>query len=77
MSGTNWPLVGREREITRLRSSLTDKGGGVVLAGPAGAGKTSLARWSVDHASEMGFTPEWIYATKATSTRRPPGWPHR
>jgi len=67
VSAPNWPLVVRSGEIQRLRTSLTTQGGGVVLAGLAGAGKTSLARWSVDHASEMGFTPEWIYGTKATS----------
>ncbi|MDQ4097964.1 MAG: LuxR C-terminal-related transcriptional regulator, partial [Actinomycetota bacterium] len=65
---SDWPLVGRTKEIARLRTSLTERtGGGVVLAGPPGAGKTSLARRSVELAADLGLTPQWVYATRATA----------
>ncbi|MFN2536146.1 MAG: AAA family ATPase [Pseudonocardiaceae bacterium] len=41
-----WPLTGRVKELSRI-SGLTrrrDGPAGVVLAGPAGVGKTRLAR---------------------------------
>ncbi len=68
MQNANWPLVGRQAEIERLRSALTEPGrAGVVIVGRAGAGKTRLARWSMAHARELGLAPEWICGTTATS----------
>jgi DNA-binding CsgD family transcriptional regulator len=64
----DWPLVGRDDELARLRTTLLGRvGGGVVVAGPPGAGKTSLARHSVALASELGLTGQWVYGTKATA----------
>jgi DNA-binding CsgD family transcriptional regulator len=40
-----WPMVGRRRELAYLRAAAADpQRRGVVLAAPAGAGKTRLAR---------------------------------
>ncbi|MFN2506838.1 MAG: AAA family ATPase [Acidimicrobiales bacterium] len=63
-----WPLVGRSAELERFHATLT--GGrlrGMVLAGPPGSGKTSLARTCVEDASRVGYSPEWVYATPSTS----------
>ncbi len=39
-----WPLIGRAEELDRLRESTTPAAHGSVLSGPAGVGKTRLAR---------------------------------
>ena len=40
-----WPLIGRRRELAHLRSLTADpRSRGAMLAGPAGVGKTRLAR---------------------------------
>src|SRR6059058_1702404 len=38
-----WPLVGRDSELGRLRGLISGQRRGVVLAGPAGVGKTRLS----------------------------------
>ncbi len=38
-----WPLLGRDQEVRAVRDALAD-GAGALLWGPAGVGKTSLAR---------------------------------
>ena len=51
---SSWPLVGRDDELDRLAESFRDEGcGGVVLAGPAGRGKTRLAEESLRLAGEV------------------------
>ena len=50
-------LVGREAELDRLTAFLGDRSGrpnGLVIEGPAGAGKTTLWRAAVDRASANG-----------------------
>jgi DNA-binding CsgD family transcriptional regulator len=66
--GADWPLVGRREEMARLQSSIAARaGGGVILAGPAGAGKTSLARWCVDQATTLGYRAEWLFGAETTA----------
>ena len=66
--GADWPLVGRSDEMARLQSLIAARaGGGVILAGPAGAGKTRLARWCVDQAMALGYTAEWLVGAKTTA----------
>jgi len=44
VKGTEWPFVGRSDELAALSRMVTDpQARGVVLAGPAGVGKTRLA----------------------------------
>jgi DNA-binding CsgD family transcriptional regulator len=51
-----WPLIGRGREVARLRSLLTDpRSRGAMLAGPAGVGKTRLARECLAAAAQAGM----------------------
>ena len=43
--GGHWQLIDRPAELGAIRSALTGPdGGGVFLLGPAGVGKTTLAR---------------------------------
>ncbi len=53
-------LLERERELARLSSALTEaqqsRGQVVVVEAPAGLGKTSLLRATVQNAAEAGFT---------------------
>ncbi len=60
-----WPLTGRAEEL-RVISALTrrrDGAAGVVLAGPAGVGKTRLAREVLAAAQQRGVLTRWAVAT--------------
>ncbi|MFD0734841.1 helix-turn-helix transcriptional regulator [Planotetraspora mira] len=48
---TLWPFEGREAQLAAIRSALHT--GGVVLAGPAGVGKSRLAAEAVGEAGEL------------------------
>lgn len=51
-----WPLVGRDDELDRLRRVVSSSDqAGVVIAGPAGVGKTRLASECLDLAAGRGF----------------------
>ncbi|WP_445188779.1 LuxR C-terminal-related transcriptional regulator [Pseudonocardia sp. Cha107L01] len=64
MSGTCWPLTGRETELARAINTLRDDGG-VVLAGAAGVGRSRLAREILRDAGRRGRSGHWIGATAA------------
>jgi DNA-binding CsgD family transcriptional regulator len=65
----NWPLVGRRAELEVLSAVLEDTdGGGVVLAGEAGIGKTTLARQALAQAKEKGWEVESLGATRAAAS---------
>src|SRR3954464_7618941 len=58
----DWPLVARERELKSVRSA---GGGGVVITGEAGVGKTRLAR----EIAEAAVAPvEWGRATRSAAS---------
>jgi DNA-binding CsgD family transcriptional regulator len=64
-----WPLVGREAELARLDEAI-HAGRSAVIAGPAGAGKTTLAIRSLQTARDQGMA---VMRTTAThSSRRLP-----
>jgi DNA-binding CsgD family transcriptional regulator len=63
-----WPLVGRAAELERVGRLLRDGAGGIVLAGPAGVGKTRLAGECLALAEQRGFVPLRVTATQAAST---------
>ena len=58
-------LTGRDNELAALRRALGGAGNyaGVVIAGPAGVGKTRLARELVGVAAGNGTRTKWVSAT--------------
>jgi DNA-binding SARP family transcriptional activator/tetratricopeptide (TPR) repeat protein len=54
-----WPLIGRDRELTAvlhaLRPAVDGHGGAVLVAAPAGTGKTHLLRHALDHLADDGW----------------------
>jgi DNA-binding SARP family transcriptional activator/tetratricopeptide (TPR) repeat protein len=54
-----WPLIGRGRELTAtlhaLRPAVDGRGGAVLVAAPAGTGKTHLLRHALDRLAEDGW----------------------
>src|SRR5262245_25782989 len=59
-----WPLVGRVEELEVVAGALADSdAAGLVLAGPAGVGKTRLAGEVVTRAAAAGRSTAWVQAT--------------
>jgi DNA-binding NarL/FixJ family response regulator len=60
-----WPLTGRAEELGRISELIRrrDEPAGVVLAGPAGVGKTRLARETLIAAQQRGVLTRWAVAT--------------
>ncbi|KLL10683.1 LuxR family transcriptional regulator [Protofrankia coriariae] len=59
-----WPLTGRAAELDLVRSSLTSHSPrSVMLVGPAGVGKTRLAREARLLASRAGLSSVWVTAS--------------
>ncbi|MEY2475031.1 MAG: hypothetical protein QOG87_346 [Actinomycetota bacterium] len=64
-----WPFVGRHEELAALAACLdSTEAGGVVLAGPAGVGKTSLARALRNAARDRDWPTEEVAATRAAAS---------
>ena len=59
-----WPFTGREAELEVVREALASSAG-VVIAGPAGVGKTRLAVKSAELAAEQGCAVEWVRASRS------------
>lgn len=67
-SVAEWPLVGREAELKELGRKVRDGDvGGLVLAGPAGVGKTRLAAELLQLAAGAGFATLRVTATRAAA----------
>jgi len=58
-------LTGRDHELATLKRALSGAGNhaGVVIAGPAGVGKTRLARELLTQASAEGARTNWVVGT--------------
>jgi DNA-binding CsgD family transcriptional regulator len=62
----SWPLTGRERELRAVGDALDGgSAGGVVIAGPAGVGKTRLAVEGAELAAAQGCEVAWARATRS------------
>ncbi|HET9442201.1 MAG TPA: AAA family ATPase, partial [Acidimicrobiales bacterium] len=60
-----WPLTGRGEELRILEVAIrgSKAGQGAVLAGPAGVGKTRIAREALTAARRRGMSAKWVTAT--------------
>jgi DNA-binding winged helix-turn-helix (wHTH) protein len=73
------PFVGRERVMEHLRSALMEarsgsgSGGGIVLTGEPGIGKTRVAEMLAREASAANVPVAWAYCRELGDT--PPLWP--
>jgi DNA-binding NarL/FixJ family response regulator len=62
-----WPFVGRQEELVLIAEAMRDQDvGGLVLAGPAGVGKTRLAHEALAVADPDRCTTRRAVATEAT-----------
>jgi DNA-binding CsgD family transcriptional regulator len=61
-----WPLVGRAAELKHV-GALLRRGRGVILAGPAGVGKTRLATECLAIAAAQGFATIQVAATQSAA----------
>ncbi|KAA1424992.1 AAA family ATPase [Mumia zhuanghuii] len=60
-----WPLTGRDEELRRVAAAIRPGAAGIVVAGPAGLGKTRLAREAVAAAQGRGTTVLWAHGSAA------------
>ena len=67
MIGAQWPLVGRAGELRRMQGLLRSGKSALVLAGPAGVGKSRLALELVGQADPAGMAVVRVTATRAAS----------
>ncbi|MDQ4115535.1 MAG: LuxR C-terminal-related transcriptional regulator [Actinomycetota bacterium] len=65
---TEWPLTGRGEELRLIHGlgQRQDGPSGVVVAGPAGVGKTRLAREALTTLTAGGAAARWVNATEST-----------
>ena len=64
---SRWPLVGRDDELDLATSALAS-GSSVVLTGPPGVGKTSLAGAVLARVATARDRTEWVAATHSAAT---------
>ena len=64
-----WPFTGRDGELRLVGDALSGRStSGVVIAGPAGVGKTRLAAEAAALAGEQGCAVEWVRASRSART---------
>ncbi|MFN8032390.1 MAG: LuxR C-terminal-related transcriptional regulator [Mycobacterium sp.] len=67
----SWPLIGRTRQMRDIGASIAAPDtAGVVVSGPAGVGKSRLARDALAAAESLGFESRWVVG--ASSARSIP-----
>jgi DNA-binding CsgD family transcriptional regulator len=60
-----WPLTGRDEELRRVKAAIRPGAAGIVVAGPAGVGKTRLAREALMVRGDRGPTVVWAHGSTA------------
>lgn len=61
----SWPLTGRDEELRTVAAATRPGAAGIVVAGPAGVGKTRLAREAVAAATARGRRAVWAHGSAA------------
>ncbi len=74
MQADRWPLVGREAACEAITVALLDgKVGGIVIASPAGVGRTRMLHEALSMAHRRGRPIRWAAATTSAATHVPLG----
>jgi DNA-binding CsgD family transcriptional regulator len=60
-----WPLAGRDEELRAVAAAVRPGAAGIVVAGPAGVGKTRLAREALSGPGRRGATVVWAHGSTA------------
>ncbi|HEX5534001.1 MAG TPA: AAA family ATPase, partial [Actinomycetales bacterium] len=60
-----WPLTGRDEELRRVAAAIRPGAAGTVVAGPAGVGKTRLAREALTASGGRGVRVIWAQGSTA------------
>lgn len=60
-----WPLTGRDEELRTVAAAIRPGAAGIVVAGPAGVGKTRLAREATAARGARGSTVVWGHGSTA------------
>lgn len=63
-----WPLVGRDGELTLVAEAMAESANGILLAGPAGVGKTRLATETIALAEARGWVHAVVRANRSAGT---------
>ncbi len=61
----SWPLTGRDEELRSIAAAIRHGAAGIVVAGPAGVGKTRLAREALAVPMPRGRTVVWAHGSTA------------
>jgi DNA-binding NarL/FixJ family response regulator len=64
----SWPLIGRERELTRIAAARAEGAPAVAICAEAGVGKTHLARHALEQAGHTGVFDAWVHVTRSSSS---------
>jgi DNA-binding CsgD family transcriptional regulator len=68
MGASRWPLVGRQAACEAITAALVDEdAGGIVIAGPAGVGRTRVLHEALFMAGDRGRPVRWAAATSAAT----------
>lgn len=65
---TSWGLVGRAGELGKVAHARAQGRDAVVINGPAGVGKSRLAREVLAHAERDGAATGWVQATRTAAS---------
>jgi DNA-binding NarL/FixJ family response regulator len=64
----SWPLIGRERELTRIAAARAEGAPAVAICAEAGVGKTHLARHALQQAEHTGAFDAWVRVTRSSTS---------
>jgi DNA-binding NarL/FixJ family response regulator len=66
-ASASWPLIGRERELTRIAAARAEGAPAVAICAGAGVGKTHLARHALEQAGHTGAFDAWVRVTRSST----------